>query len=151
MSKRGTFLVTAADEDSAVLRDVGAGQVHALASNPDVAEGDVLDATIAPEPPLEVTWTVEEISDRRSVAVERVAEAPTEAARAAARDLDTGEMETIETEAGETHVIAVPADRVEAAADEVADDDGTRERAVSLGAEHVSVRAGDGFVSVRYR
>jgi len=151
MTKRGTFLVTAADEDSAVLRDVSGGQVHALGRNPDVAEGDVLDATIAPEPPLEVTWAVEEITARRSVAVERVDEPPSERAREAARDLDSGEIETLASEAGETHVIAVPAHRIDDAAAEVAADDGTRERAAALGAERVSVRAGEDFVSVRYR
>ncbi|MFB6121103.1 MAG: DUF5812 family protein [Halobacteriaceae archaeon] len=151
MSKRGTFLVTAADEDSAVLRDVAAGQVHALASNPDVEEGDVLDATIAPEPPLEVTWTVEDVTARRSVTVERVDERPDERAREAAADLDVGEIATLESHAGETHVIAVSPERTAAAADEVAADDGTQERAASLGAERVSVRAADGVVSVRYR
>lgn len=151
MTKRGTFLVTAADDDSAVLRDVGAGQVHALGRNPGVEAGDVLEATIAPEPPLDVTWTVEEIADRRSVAVERVDERPAERAREAARDLDSGEIATLESADGETHVIAVPADRSDDAADEVAADEGTREQAAALGAERVSVRAGDGLVSVRYR
>ena len=51
----GTFLVTHADADSAVLKDVESGQVHTLSSNPGVEEVDAVDGIVAPEPPLEVT------------------------------------------------------------------------------------------------
>ena len=151
MSKRGTFLVTAADEGSAVLRDVDGGQVHTLASNPGVEEGDVLEATVAPEPPLEVTWTVTDVDARRSIRVERVADRPTGRAREAGRDLAPGDVVALDSDEGETHVIAVPVDRTDEAAAEVAGDEGTLERAAAIGAERVTVRAADGVVSVRYR
>lgn len=150
MSKTGTFLVTAADETSAVLRDVDAGQVHALASNPDVAVGDVLDATIEPEPPLEVTWRVASVESRRAVAVSVAEEPPAESARAAATDLGPGEATTLDAPAGETHVLAVGEGAADAAA-EVAADDATRVHAARLGADRVTVRHGEGVVSVRYR
>lgn len=53
--KSGTFLVTAADEGSAVLSDVADGQVHPLAANPGFEVDEVLEATLAPEGPLGVT------------------------------------------------------------------------------------------------
>jgi hypothetical protein len=151
MAKTGTFLVTAADDDSAVVRDVAGGQVHTLASNPGVEAGDVLEATVAPEPPLEVTWTVEAVSERRSIPVGRVGDAPGDAARAAAADLDPGEVATLEAEDAETHVIAVsPGDAADAAADVVADE-AARAEAARLDAVRVEVRAGEDLVAVRYR
>ena len=39
-AREGRFLVTHADEDSAVLKDVDRGQVHTLADNPGVEAGD---------------------------------------------------------------------------------------------------------------
>jgi hypothetical protein len=55
---RGQFVVTHADPDSAVLKAVDGGQVHTLATNPDLDEDDLVEATLAPEPPMEVTWRV---------------------------------------------------------------------------------------------
>ena len=58
----GTFVVTHADVESAVLRDVDSGQVHTLGDGHEVEAGDVLTATLAPEPPLEVTMEVVEVN-----------------------------------------------------------------------------------------
>jgi hypothetical protein len=146
---RGTFLVTHADADSAVLRDVHRGQVHAVSANPGVETGDVLDATIAPEPPMEVTWRVEEVADRRSVAVERLDNPPSERARSLSAD-DPGELVTADRDDGELHVLSVPAGDAADAARDVASDDATLVRAARLGASRVEIRAGDGVVSVRY-
>jgi hypothetical protein len=151
MSKRATFLVTAADADSAVLRDVADGQVHPLAANPGVETGDVLEATIAACPPLELTWTVESVADRRSLTVERVDDPPGETARETAAALAAGEMATVEAADGETHVIRVPDERTDEAAADVVADEATRERAASLGATRVTVRAANGVVSVSFR
>ena len=94
MVKQGTFLVTHADDDSAVLKDTADGQVHTLATNPSLdasagsvgdesadeealAAGDAIEATIAPEPPLEVAWELREVESRRSLTVRRSSEPPT--------------------------------------------------------------------------
>lgn len=145
---RGTFLVTHADGDSAVLRDVAGGRVHTLSTNPGVEAEDVLDATLAPEPPTNVTWRVVEVHDRRSVSVERVAEPPSERARSLA-PADVGDLATADGEDGELHVLRVP--DADAAASDVTGDETTISRAARLGASRVEVRAGDGVVSVRYR
>jgi hypothetical protein len=147
--KRGTFLVTHADEESAVLRDVVDGQVHTLSSNPDLSVHDVLEATLAPEPPMEVTWTAVDVEARHQVELGETDLEPTRQARRAAADQSDGELTTIERAGeGEVHVLSVP-DPAEAAAD-VLEDEGTVERAARLGATRVEVRTGEGMISVRY-
>ncbi|MFB6106765.1 MAG: DUF5812 family protein [Halobacteriaceae archaeon] len=148
--KRGTFLVTRAD-DTAVLRDVASGQVHTLASNPGLSRGTVLDATVAPDPPLEVTWSLETVHDRREVAVERESAPPPARAVEAAADDDPGEVLELDDDSLAHHVLVVPGERTDGAAEEVLADEATLTRAARLGATRVTVRAGDGVVAVRYR
>lgn len=149
--KEGTFLVTHADEGSATLRAVADGQVVTLAEHPDLSAGEVIDATVEPEPPLEVTWTVAEIDDRRTIPVERSAERPTKLAREIAAEQSVGDLSTRERAGeGEVHVLTVPEDDTEAAATDVIEDEATIERAARLGVRRVEVRAADGVVSVRY-
>lgn len=145
--KRGTFLVTHADGDAAVLHDVASGQVHTLSANPGVDAHDVLDATLAPEPPTNVTWRVVDVHDRRSVTVERVDEPPSDHATGLAPA--AGELATADRDDGELHVLRVR--DADAAAGDVADDRATVVRAARLGASRVEVRAADDVVSVRYR
>jgi len=144
----GAFLVTHAEPDSAVLRDVARGQVHTLSSNPGVDEGDVLSATVAPEPPLSVTWSVVAVESRCTIAVELVDEPPTERARALAGD--EGDLVTAARDDGELHVLAVRPGLTADAADDLLRDEATLVRAARLGASRVEVRAGDGVVTVRY-
>lgn len=147
--KTGTFLVTNADEESAVLRDVSDGQVHTLTENPELRVHDVIDATVVAEPPMEVTWAVEEVTDRRRIELEETDLEPTSQAREAAAGQPEGELERIERAGeGEVHVLTVPdPDR---AARDVLDDEATLERAARVGATRVEIRTGDGLVSVRY-
>lgn len=148
--KDGTFLVTAADDESAVLRDVADGQVHTLGDNPGVEAGEVLEATVEPEPPMEVTWQVVRVDDRRRVAVEESEEPPTRHEREIAAD-EVGELVTTERAGeGEIHVLRVPDDETEAAVADVLDDEATRSRAARLGVGRVEVRSSPGIVSVRY-
>lgn len=159
--KTGTFLVTEADEGSAVLRDVDDGQVHTLSANPGVSEGDgsteeaplsageALEATVAPEPPMEVTWELQAIERRWDVELVDSDLQPTRRAVETADGQPEGELTRIERAgSGEVHVLTVP-DPATAAADVLADE-GTLERAARLGAVRVEVRRGDGMVSVRY-
>lgn len=147
----GTFIVTGADEESAVVRDVAEGRVYTLSTNPDVTEGEILEATLAAEPPLEVTWRVVDLSGRRSIPVEHSPERPTRQAREVAADQPDGEVSRIERAGeGEVHVLTVPTDRTEGAVQEILEDEVTVSRAARLGAERVEVRSGEGVVSVRY-
>jgi hypothetical protein len=154
-ASEGRFLVTHADGDSAVLKDVESGQVHTLAENPGVKEHDVLEATVAPEPPMEVTWRVTEVRERRALGVEESDEPPTAQERDLATEVEVGDFVRRERAGeGEIHVLTVPPEEVEAAVADVLDDEGTLARAARLGVARVEVRStttGDrGVVSVRY-
>lgn len=151
LMKEGTFLVTHADDESAVLQDVTDSQVHTLATNPGVDTDDVLDAAIEPEPPLEVAWQLVELREQRTIPVEHSEEPPTRNAATIGADQPVGEV-TREERAGdgELHVLTVPAEQTADAADEVVADTETRARAARLDVDRVEVRAADGVVSVRY-
>lgn len=149
--KQGTFLVAAADDETATLRDVADAQVITLSSNPGVEAGEVLEATVEPEPPLEVAYRVVEVDEQRSIPVERVAESPTTQARDLAAEQEVGEVTRRERAGeGEIHVLTVSEDQTDGAADDVVDDEETIARAARLGVDRVEVRAADGVVSVRY-
>lgn len=151
--RSGTFLVTHADDDSAVLKDVDSGQVHALASNPGVDEGNVIEGTVGSEPPLEIAWQLTTIESRRSISLERSDEPPTSHERTLARETDSGEVSRAERAGiGELHVLTIPPEDVESAAADVLDDEETLSRAARLGVNRVEVRsdAERGVLSVRY-
>ncbi|WP_415379972.1 DUF5812 family protein [Halosimplex sp. TS25] len=149
--KDGTFVVTEADAESAVLRDVSDGQIHTLGSNPDLSVGDAIEATLAAEPPMEVVWAVEDIARRFTVSVEESAEPPTQQAIDLAADQPVGEVTTRERAGtGEVHVLTVPEENTESAVADVRDDEATVERAARIGVERVEIRSEPGVVSVRY-
>lgn len=149
-SKTGTFLVTAV-EGSVIVRDVHSGQVHTLAVAPDVAVGEVLVATLEPEPPMEVTWRIADLTSRRTIPVESSDEGPTRQAREVAAEQETGGLTRIEREGeGELHVITVPDDQTAQAVADVVDDETTLVQAATLGVDRVEVRSTPGIVSVRY-
>ena len=148
----GTFLVTHADDDSAVLRDVERGQVHTLSSNPGLSEDDAVEGVVAPEPPLEVTAELIEVEQRRQLSIGESREPPTKHEREIAAEQSVGEL-TREERAGigELHVITVPEDETEAAVEDVlADRETTLSRAARLGVNRVEIRSEPGVVSVRY-
>jgi len=153
-AKEGTFLVTEADAETAVLRDVHDGQVHALDSNADPAlePGEIVEGTVTPRPPMAVTWELSAVSDRRTVRVEESDEPPTRLEREVAADQPVGEATRRERAGtGELHVLTVPEDGTEAAVADVLDDrEALRARAARLGVERVVVRSAPGVVSVRY-
>jgi hypothetical protein len=150
--KRGTFLVTAADDDSAVLSDVDDGQVHTLADNPGVDVGDAIEGTVAPDPPMAVTWRLVDVAEQWTISVEESPESPTTLERDLAAEQAVGELTRRERAGtGEIHVLTVAEGETEAAVADVLDDtEGLRSRAARLGVERVVVRSEPGVVSVRY-
>jgi hypothetical protein len=149
--KEGTFLVTETDAETAVLRDVRDGQVHTLAENPGLECGALVEVTLAPEPPLEVTWTVVELDREFTVEVAESAEPPTRRVRETAAAQSAGDLTRHERAGtGEVHVLTVPDAATEEAVADVLDDETTVERAARLGVERVEVRSEPGVVSVRY-
>lgn len=148
----GTFLVTHADKESAVLKDVDSGQVHTLSSNPGVDQEDAIEGTVAPEPPLEVTVELVEVEERRPLRLEESREPPTTHEREIAENQPVGEL-TREERAGigELHIISVPEEETEAAVQDVLEDrEATLSRAARLGVNRVEIRSEPGLVSVRY-
>ena len=151
-TKEGTFLVTHADDESAVLKDVDDGQVHTLASNPGVEVDDAIEGVVSPDPPLEMSWQLTEIDERRPLAIDESNEPPTQQEREIAADQAVGEL-TREPRAGigEIHVLTVPEDGTAEAVDSVlADREGTLSRAARVGVNRVEIRSEPGVVSVRY-
>jgi len=149
--KTSTFLVTHAEGDSAVLKDVHDGQVHTLSANPGVEETDAVEATVAPDPPMNLTWSVVDVEERRSLATERSDEPPTSRERDLAAEQTVGEIAREERAGeGEIHVLTVPPEDTADAVEDVLDDEGTLSRAARLGVSRVEVRAEEGVVSVRY-
>ena len=150
--KTGTFLVTAADDDAAVLTDVDDGQVHTLASNPGVEAGEAIEGTVEPEPPLEVAWRLVDVAEQWPISVEESSESPTTLERELAAEQAVGELTKRERAGiGEIHVLTVAEGETDAAVADVLDDPaGLRERAARLGVERVVVRSAPGVVSVRY-
>lgn len=150
--KESTFLVTHADDDSAVLKDVHDGQVHALATNPGVDVDDAVEGTVAPDPPLELSWQLVAVDERRSLSIDESAEPPTAHEQSLAADGAVGEL-TREPRAGigELHVISVAEDATADAVSDVLDDrEATLSRAARLGVNRVEIRSEPGVVSVRY-
>ena len=149
----GTFLVTHADSESAMLRNVDSGQVHALASNPGIEEGDVIDGSVGSEPPLEIAWNLTNVESRRSIPIERGEEPPTSQERELAADVAVGEIVREERAGtGELHVLSVPKGEIEDAVADVLDDEETLARAARLVVDRVEVRSDreEGVLSVRY-
>lgn len=148
--KPGTFLVTAADGGAAELADVEDSQVLALSSNPGLEVGDVVEGTVAPDPPLGVSWSLVSVERRYRVAVEAVDEPPSERARALADGLAVGELARESIDDGELHVLSVSPEETAAAVEDVVADEETTRRAARLGARRAEVRGADGVVAVRY-
>jgi len=149
-TKTGTFLVTHVDEEAAVLRDVHDAEIHTLEGEHDFERHEVLEATLETGP-AGVVWSLGAVEARRTVPVEASPESPTTLARDLAAEQSVGEVTTRERAGeGELHVLTVPAERTDAAAADVREDEETVARAARLGVGRVEVRAADGVVSVRY-
>ena len=150
--KGSTFLVTHAESDSAVLKDVHDGQVHTLSSNPGLDVDDAVSATVTPDPPMEVTYQVVEVGERWSLSIEESDEPPTIHERELAAETGAGELAREERAGtGEVHVLTPPeSETAEAVADVLDDREATLSRAARLGVNRVEIRSEPGVVSVRY-
>lgn len=149
-TKSGTFLVTVADGDTGVLSAVADGQVCPLAANPGFAEGEVVEATLAAEGPLGVTWRPVEVAARWTPEIVALEEPPGARARGLVEGASPGRLVRDAIDGGERHVLVVPPAHTDAAVADVLADETTRRVAARLGARRVEVRGGDGIVDVRY-
>jgi hypothetical protein len=151
-AKEGTFVVTHAEADTAVLKDADDGQVHTLSDNPGVEADHAVRGVVAPDPPMNVSWRLVEVDRTWHVTVGASDLEPTTQEKELAAAQSVGELTRTERAGeGELHVITVPADGAEAAVADVLDDEeGLRLRAARLGVNRVEVRSAEGVVSVRY-
>ena len=149
----GTFLVTAVDEESALLRDVETARIHSLATHPDLEVHEVVVATLEPVGPIGAVWEIAALETRRTVEMVDSDLSPTTDVRERAAALDPGDVERIERAGtGEIHAIALGPESVDAAAEDVLDDEETIARAARLDAVRVEIRRDPaaGLLSIRY-
>ncbi|MFB6253342.1 MAG: DUF5812 family protein [Halobacteriaceae archaeon] len=147
----GRYLVTHSDDESAILRDISKGQIYTIIHNPDLSEGDIIDAKLESVPPLDIQWTIETIVHRYSISVDVSANEPGEAANEAAKNLENNELATLSEANGVTHVLTVPEENTESAIHDLADDETIRIQAAKRDADHVIIRGSDGVISIRYQ
>ena len=148
----GTFYVKYATEVSVTLHEVHTGQIFTLIENPGVENHDILEATLEAQPPMEVSYLVDELETIYTVPVERSPEPPTRQVQNAADEMDEMEAVAIDREGeGEIHVLSVDADDVEQTAEELHEDEMTYKNAARYGVDRVEIRTDErGVVSVRY-
>ena len=147
----GTFLVTHADEGSAILQDAASSRVHTLASNPGLTSETVVEGTLRAQQPFGATWELVERETVKEIPVETTDLSPTRQSREAAQQQAVGELTRIERAGeGELHVITVPEDETDGAVADLRDDETTHLQAARVGADRVEIRSAPGLVVVRY-
>jgi len=149
----GTFYVKYAQDTAVTLHEIDSEQIYTLIENPGLKRHEIVEASLVAQPPMEVSYLIDELESRRTIPVERSPESPTEQVRGVGSELDTGQAVAIEREGkGEIHVLSVEPDRTERTAEEIPDDEMTYKNAARYGVGRVEVRsdAEAGIVSVRY-
>jgi hypothetical protein len=148
----GTFYVKYATDVSVTLHEVDTGQIFTLIENPGVENHDILEATLEPQPPMEVSYLVDELEATYTVPVERSPEPPTRQVQEVAAEMDEMEAVAIEREGeGEIHVLRVDPGDIEQTAEELHEDEMTHKNAARYGVDRVEIRTDEsGIVSVRY-
>jgi hypothetical protein len=148
----GTFYVRYAADVSVTLHEVDTGQIFTLIENPGFEAHDIVEATLVAQPPLEVSYLVEELSAHYSVPVETSPEPPTRQVQEIAAEMDEMQAVAIEREGdGEIHVLRVAPNDVERTAEEVHEDEMTYKNAARYDVARVEIRTDEsGIVSIRY-
>lgn len=149
----GTFYVKHTEESATTLHEVETTQIFTLVENRDFERHEILEASLIAQPPMQVSYRINELVDRRMVPAEVSEEPPTSNAMRVAEEIDEGEALAIEREGdGEIHVLNVPPEAVADTAEELVDDEMTYKNAARYGVERVEIRTDDeeGVVSIRY-
>ena len=151
----GTFYVKYAQEMAVTLHDVDTAQICTLIENPGFERHDIVEGTLAAQPPMGVSYLVEELDAHYSVPVEASPEAPTKQVRdIATTDLAVGDAMAIEREGkGEIHILRVEPDQTAQTVEDLLDDEMTYKNAARYSdVERVEIRTDEdlGVVSIRY-
>ena len=147
------FYVKHTEEVAVTLHEIGTEQIYTLVENPGLETHQILDATIAENPPLGVSYVVEEIHSQETIPVEYSDEPPTRQVQGLVTDMEHDQAVAIEREGeGEIHILHVAPDDVAETAEYVDDDERTYKNAAHFGVERVEVRTHEeqGIVSIRY-
>jgi hypothetical protein len=152
-TETGTFYVKHVEESAVTLHEVETTQIFTLVESPGFEVHEIVEASLIAQPPMQVSYRINEIESRRKIPVETSSEPPTTKASKVAGELDEGDAIAIEREGeGEIHILNVPADHVEQAAEDLLEDEMTYKNAARYGVERVEIRtdAEDGVVTIRY-
>jgi hypothetical protein len=148
----GTFYVKYATDVSVTLHEVDTGQIFTLIENPGVENHDIMEASLVAQPPMEVSYLVEDLEEIYTVPVETSPEPPTQQVQEIAAEMDEMEAVAIDREGeGEIHILRVDPENVEQTAEELHEDEMTYKNAARYEINRVEVRTDEsGIVSVRY-
>lgn len=151
----GTFYVKHAEEISATLHEVNTAQICTLTENPGLERHEIVEATLQAQPPMGVSYLIDDLVDQYTVPVELSQESPTTHVRdIATGELDVGDAIAIEREGlGEIHILRVDPGQTAHTAEELLDDEMTYKNAARYDdVTRVEIRTdeSDGIVSIRY-
>lgn len=151
----GTFYVKHAEEVAVTLHEVDTAQICTLVENPGFDRHEIVEATLKEQPPMGVSYLVEELESQYSVPVEKSSESLTTHVRGiGSEELDVGDAIAIEREGkGEIHILRVEPDQVADTVEELLDDEMTYKNAArNSEVSRVEIRADEelGVVSIRY-
>lgn len=151
----GTFYVKYAQDESVTLHEIDTAQICTLVENPGFERHEIIEGTVKAQPPMGVSYLVEELDDQYTIPVEHSSEAPTTHVREiATEELGEGDAIAIEREGkGEIHILNVAAEQTADTAAELRDDETTYKNAARYAdVSRVEIRTDDdnGVVSIRY-
>lgn len=149
----GTFYVKHVEETATTLHEIHTSQVYVVIENPDLEPGEILEASLIAQPPMELSYRFNEITSRRTIPVEISDLEPTRKVRDIAGRMDVGEAVAIEREGeGEIHILTVEPDQAGERAEEVSEDETTYKNAGRYEVDRVEIRTdeAEGIVSIRY-
>jgi hypothetical protein len=151
----GTFYVKYAQDVSVTLHEVDTTQICTLSENPGFERHEIVEATLKEQPPMGVSYHVEELDAQYSIPVERSSESLTKHVHdIATNELDSGDAVAIEREGkGEIHILRVDPSQTTETAEELHDDEMTYKNAARYDdVTRVEIRTDDeeGVVSIRY-
>jgi len=147
------FYVKHTEDVAVTLHEVGTEGIYTLVENPGFDVHEILDATIVENPPLGVSYLLEEIHERETIPVEYSDQPPTRQVQQLVTEMDRGQAAAIEREGeGEIHILHVDPEDTADTAEYVDDDETTYKNAARYGVDRVEVRIDEeqGIVSIRY-
>jgi len=149
----GTFYVKHAGDSAVTLHEVNTSQIATLIQNPGFERHDIIEATLVAQPPMQVSYLIQELESHRSIPVETSPEPPTRQVLEIGEEMDENEAVAIEREGdGEIHILRTDSEYTEHTVEELHDDEMTYKNAARYEVDRVELRSDEerGIVSIRY-